>query len=129
MKTFRTSITLASLALTLLAVALTSHAGGFQNGGFESPVVSTGGHFISSGSTNITGWITGGPGMVSLVNGPASGAVNPVDGAQQISFNGGDTVPGATLSQMFDTIVGRTYTVSFYVGRLGSGETMSLLAQ
>ncbi|HXT39234.1 MAG TPA: LamG-like jellyroll fold domain-containing protein, partial [Candidatus Angelobacter sp.] len=102
----------------------------FTNGSFETPVFSPGGHGFSSGSTDIIHWITGGSGMVSIVNGPASPSVNPEDGAQQIDFNGGDTVPGATLSQTFSTMAGQTYTVSFYVGRVGTSEgTMSLQAQ
>src|SRR6185503_19227344 len=88
-----------------------------------------GGHALPSGSTNITGWILGGTGTVSLINGPAGGVVNPVDGAQQLDFDSGDSVAGATLSQTFTTVVGQTYAVGFYVGRFGpGGASMSLAA-
>jgi hypothetical protein len=108
----------------------TSPIASFANGSFESPVFSAGGHGFASGSTDISHWVTGGPGMVSIVNGPASPSVNPEDGAQQIVFNGGNTEAGATLSQTFATSVGQTYTVSFYVGRVGTSDgTMSLQAQ
>ncbi len=104
--------------------------GPFTNGSFELPVVSSGGHALPSGSTNITGWLLGGPGTVSFINGPAGGVVNPVDGAQQLDFDSGDTPPGATLSQTFATSIGQAYTVGFYVGRFGpGGATMSLLAE
>jgi hypothetical protein len=103
--------------------------GPFVNGSFESPAFSTGGHALSSGSTSVTGWITGGPGTVAIVNGPAAGVVT-VDGAQQMEFGSGDTVAGATLSQTFVTTIGHIYAVSFYAGRVGPGSgTMSLQAQ
>ncbi|MBI3853733.1 MAG: DUF642 domain-containing protein, partial [Verrucomicrobia bacterium] len=104
--------------------------GPFINGSFEMPVVSLGGHAQPSGSTNITGWILGGAGTVSFINGPAGGVVNPVDGAQQLDFDSGDSPANATLSQTFLTIIGQLYAVSFNVGRFGpGGATMSLLAE
>src|SRR5439155_16637514 len=61
--------------------------------------------------------------------GPAFG-VDPADGLQQIAFNAGDTVTGASLSESFDTAAGQTYIVSFKVGRVGTGSgTISLLAE
>jgi hypothetical protein len=105
-------------------------AGPFVNGGFESPVFSPGGHSLPSGSISVIGWKTGLAGIVSIVNGAVTGGVNPADGVQQIVFNSGDTAPGANLSQTFDTLIGQTYTVRFYIGRGGSGPgTMSLLAE
>ncbi|MGH7488495.1 MAG: LamG-like jellyroll fold domain-containing protein, partial [bacterium] len=104
--------------------------GPFTNGSFESPVFSAGGHALASGSTDITGWTLGGPGTVSIVNGAAAGVVDPKDGAQQIDFNSGNTEAGATLTQTFATTAGQTYTVSFYVGRVGpGGGTVSLQGQ
>ena len=119
--------------LSFFAVTFGLYATPFQNGSFEAPLVSPGGHPFPTGSADIAGWTIGGSGQVDIINGPGEAAgtvVGPVDGAQQIGFNSGDTVPGATLSQVFDTLVGQTYRVAFYVGRVGvAGGTMSLLAR
>src|SRR2546430_2947705 len=129
MKRFLTSWGPLLLALSIFAVALESNAAAFQNGSFESPRLSPPGEVLPSGSTNITGWVTGGPGTVSLASGPRSG-VTPEDGAQQIGFNGGNTETGATLSQVFDTIPRQSYTIRFFVRRAASGGgTMSVVAQ
>ncbi|MGA2554708.1 MAG: immunoglobulin domain-containing protein [Verrucomicrobiota bacterium] len=57
-----------------------------------------------------------------VVNGPGdSGTLNPYDGQQWIVFNAGNTAPGGILSQSFATTVGESYSVSFAVGRAGSG--------
>jgi len=103
----------------------------FSNGSFESPALASGASVeLPAGSTNaLTGWTVGTTGLVSFANGPALG-VSPVDGVQQIGFNGGDTPPGGSIAQSFSTAVGQMYKVSFYVGRIGSGSgAMSLLAQ
>ena len=78
----------------------------------------------------MTGWTVGGTGgAVGLQNGVVDG-VSPVDGAQHIAFNGGDTSPGSTIFQTFTTVVGQEYLVSFNVGRKGSGGgALSLLAE
>src|SRR6266516_758064 len=113
--------------LTTLATAFGLSAAPFQNGSFETPTIPTG-QALPSGSTNIAGWVTGGPGTVSFVRGAAFG-VDPADGLQQVAFNGGDTVTGASLSQSFDTVAGQAYTVSLKLGRSGTGSgTMSLSA-
>src|SRR6266568_1074808 len=104
--------------------------GPFTNGSFESPALAPGfGQSLPSGSTAITGWRVEGLG-IGWQNGAAFG-VSPVDGAQHIGFNGGDAPPGqGTIAQTFTTTVGQTYSVSFNVGRTGSGSgTMSLLAE
>jgi len=100
------------------------------NGSFELPPQSPGsGQDLPSGSTLFTGWTVGSIVGMGWQNGASSG-VNPVDGDQQITFNGGNAAPGAYIFQTFSTIVGQTYTVSFYVGRAGGGGgTMSLLAE
>jgi uncharacterized repeat protein (TIGR02543 family) len=118
------------MALSTFATAPASFAAAFQNGSFEQPPLSTPpGILLPSGSTNITGWVTGGSGQVSFVLGDASG-INPADGSQQIDFNGGNTTTGATLRQTFDTVPGQTYAVGFRLGRAGpGGGTMSLVAE
>ena len=123
-----------SLLLTLsifAAAALRSYAAPFQNGSFESPALTPGASVnLPAGSTNaLTGWTVGTTGLVSFANGPALG-ISPVDGVQHIGFNGGDTPPGGSIAQSFSTLVGQSYRVGFYVGRIGSGSgTMSLHAE
>src|SRR5437762_13862444 len=114
-----------SLLLTLsifAAAALRSYAAPFQNGSFESPALTPGASVnLPAGSTNaLTGWTVGTTGLVSFANGPALG-ISPVDGVQQIGYNGGDTPPGGSIAQSFSTLVGQSYRVGFYVGRIGSG--------
>jgi len=102
--------------------------GPFTNGSFESPALTAGGgQVLPVGSTEMTGWTVGGTGgPVGLQNGPVDG-VGPVDGAQHLAFNGGNTSPGTTIFQTFSTTVGQTYAVSFNVGRKAAGSgTMSL---
>jgi choice-of-anchor C domain-containing protein len=118
-----------TLTLSILAAAFELRAAPFQNGSFESPVLAPGsGQALPDGSTAITGWRVGGS-DIGWQNG-ASFGVNPVDGAQHIGFNGGNSNPGATITQTFSTTVAQTYSVSFNIGRTGSGSgAMSLLAE
>src|SRR5438552_4854350 len=123
-----------SLLLTLsifAAAALRSYAAPFQNGSFESPALTPGASVkLPAGSTTaLTGWTVGTTGLVSFANGPALG-VSPVNGVQHIGFNGGNTPPGGSIAQSFSTLVGQSYKVGFYVGRIGSGSgTMSMHAE
>ena len=118
------------LGLSLFTAALESYAAPFTNGSFESPALAAGGTTaLAAGSTALTGWTVGNGGIVSLVNGAFYGA-SPVDGVQQVTFNSGDGPTGGSIFQTFSTTVGRTYSVSFNVGRLGTGDgTMSLVAR
>jgi len=115
---------------TVLSCMVRGDVGPFVNGSFEDPVVAAGGHEVPVGSTNVTGWVRGGPGQMSIVNGSAAGLVDPADGVQQMDFNSGNSVPGGTLAQEFLTAIGQTYTVSFQVARIGpGGGTMGMLAE
>src|SRR5438477_2287309 len=127
MKNFLTSS--GSLFLTFSIFVLQAHAAPFQHGSFESPVLAPGASVnFPAVSTSVIGWTVGSTGLVSWANGPALG-VNPADGSQHIGFNGGNTPPGGSIFQSFDTTVGQAYTVSFNVGRVGTGSgTMSLAA-
>src|SRR5436305_438979 len=126
MKTNSLIKTAALFVVAACAMSYGARAAVFENGSFETPAIPTGGQTLPSGSTNIVGWITGGSGTLTFVRGVNFG-VGPADGLQQIAFNGGDTVTGATLSQSFDTLAGQAYIVSFEVGRSGTGSgTMSL---
>src|SRR5438552_19171980 len=104
--------------------------GPFTNGSFESPALAPDESVdLPAGSTRLTGWVVGNTGLVSWRNGPAYG-VAPVDGSQEIGFNGGDTPPGGSISQTFSTAIGQAYEVRFNVGRQApGGGTMSLLAE
>jgi uncharacterized protein DUF642 len=106
--------------LTLVSI---SSASPFVNGSFESPALPADSFLIlTDGSTDIDGWVIGGPGLVGFANGPgASLGIAPVDGVQHVGFNGGDLPPGNSISQTFTTIAGQTYAVSFNVGRIGGG--------
>ena len=129
LKNFNALRSMLSFAFLSLGVVTGSRAADFQNGSFETPTIPTGYQVLPSGSTNIAGWITGGPGTISFVRGTTFG-VDPPDGLQQIAFNAGDTVTGASLAQSFDTAAGQAYTVSFKIGRVGTGSgTLSLLAE
>jgi hypothetical protein len=104
--------------------------GQFVNGSFELPALAPGATpALPAGSTIMTGWTVGNDGVVSMVNGEFFGA-SPVDGSQQVAFNGGNGPVGGSILQTFSTTVGQTYTVSFFVGRAGSGGgTMSVYAE
>jgi hypothetical protein len=95
----------------------------FINGSFESPVLPADSYeILTGGSTRIDGWLIEGSGVVGFANGAAASlGVAPADGAQHISFNGGDLPPGNSISQTFSTVAGTTYAVSFNVGRIGFG--------
>src|SRR2546425_9912450 len=83
--------------------------GPFTNGSFELPPLDTGASVeLLAGSRFLTDWLVGDTGLVSWRNGPAYG-VAPVDGAQEIGFNGGDTPVGGSISQTFITTFGQTY--------------------
>lgn len=93
----------------------------FSNGSFESPPVGPGAHFLTNGAL-LGPWTVALPGGSSAehVNGTHVG-LSPFDGAQFLSFNGGNAAAGGSVFQDFDTIAGNSYTVSFAVGRLGAG--------
>jgi hypothetical protein len=100
--------------------------GPFVNGSFElltnhAAIPSGGWAELTVGDTWLVGWTVGGPGNdLGVVNGTVNG-ISPSDGQQWISFNGGNTPPGGSLSQTFLTTPGSNYGVSFYVYKTGSG--------
>lgn len=111
-----------TIIATLLAYPLFCIAAPFQNGSFELPGLTTIATQQVLTSNELQGWTKTGPGRVSLLNGKfGAQQFDPVDGVHQINFSGGDNPTGGVLSQTFDTVVGVTYEVSFYVGRVGPG--------
>ena len=118
--------TVGSATTSTAELAVTGLA--FVNGSFEiinhAAISSGNSAALYPGDTWLTGWTVGGPGSGDLAvqNGPGdSGTLNPYDGQQWIIFNAGNTAPGGILSQSFTTTVGESYSVSFAVGRAGSG--------
>ncbi|MGA2543406.1 MAG: immunoglobulin domain-containing protein [Verrucomicrobiota bacterium] len=125
MSNFRCAKSVFAVAFLLAGLGL--KAGSFTNGSFElinnHAAIPSGSYaLLYPGDTWLTGWSVGGPGGgdIGVINGTIGG-YNPYDGQQWISFNGGNTAPGGSLSQMFTTTVGQAYTVSFVAGESGSG--------
>ena len=111
------------------------HAGGARagvitNGSFEINSVSQGldGVPLSSGNTDVTGWIIGNSNN-SVYWEDSAGHGNPVqDGNYDISIgHNGNT--GETLSQSFATTPGTKYSVRYYLSQIqfngGDGQTMN----
>jgi hypothetical protein len=97
-------------AAALIGLATTESFGQLVNGKFEQPNVASS-QFISGG---FTGWTVIGP-PITLVdenNGSILGAA--FDGEQYVDLTGIPGVPGPkTLSQVFPTVPGAAYAVSF----------------
>jgi hypothetical protein len=98
------------------------NAAPFRNGSFESPGLTNPSTQLVLTGSELTAWTVSGEGTVKLLNGKVGDQqFDPVVGVHQINFSGGETPTGGTLSQTFDTVPGTSYTVSFYVGRVGPG--------
>lgn len=101
----------------------------FTNGSFELPGSLQPRSFIDffPGDTSLAGWTIGGaPVFQSRLRyandqGLGFGFPPPMDRAYHISFNSVDGPGGSYISQKFDTLAGRDYAVTFFVGRLGLG--------
>ena len=122
---FRVAMTRLLMASALPFLASAAHAQAFHNGSFELPGVAAGTQKdISSTADAPTGWVPGGTlgGFSLFYEGTGSFSVIPQDGANVIGF-GGNGNNGATLSQTFDTLVGDSYTVTFYTAaqQIGNG--------
>ena len=116
-------------ASVILFAGLGSNAAPFTNGNFAIPALSAWSYLLpTNGSTVIAGWTVGVPysGDVDLSNGSGDG-IAPYAGQQLIIFNAGDSTPGGSLTQTFDTTVGEFYTVAFAVTQNNPG-AMSLTA-
>jgi hypothetical protein len=110
--------------LALLATCVLCRAQSFTNGGFETPMIPPGtGKPLDQLSSPFVGWtLSGSGGTPELVNGqiPAVGLdFDAAEGNQHLSFNGGDSPAGRSISQTFDTRVGGEYALTFNVGRIG----------
>jgi hypothetical protein len=113
------------MTATMLSMPWAAVAASFQNGSFENPGVGPGGFLdIGTVAQAPTGWIPSGTlGNAALFyEGNGTFGTPSQDGVNMIGF-GGNGRTGAVLSQTFDTVVARSYTVSFFVTaqQLGSG--------
>jgi choice-of-anchor C domain-containing protein len=97
----------------------TANAAAFTNGSFEMGV-DTGGNFItlSSGdTTSITGWTVGGAGVDYI-----GGYWQAQDGSRSLDLSALDA---GSVSQTFDTSVGQSYLVDFWLaGNTAGGSTV-----
>jgi choice-of-anchor C domain-containing protein len=98
--------TVAALALSGGALAFT----GLTNGSFENGAYADGGsgfEQLNAGDTSITGW-TVDAGSVDWIG----GYWTPEQGQMSLDLSGTEA---GTISQTFDTTIGNTYTVSFFL--------------
>ena len=127
MKTIRAPARILSALILLTTIVPAAWGGPFTNGGFELPTLPANTWFWLSpgvtsppGVTNLIGWTVGGSSTGTiLVNGipPPGIGLNPLEGDQQVIFDVDNLPTGGTIAQTFDTEVGRTYAVSFNVGK------------
>ena len=90
-----------------VALSTTAHAASFQNGSFEDGPEAGSFLTLSAGDTSVSGWTVGGNSIDYI------GAYwNAQDGARSVDLAGNG--PG-NVSQTFDTINNRKYTVSFWL--------------
>ncbi len=107
------------IAVVLVAVSMSAgHAAVFTNGSFESASIAVDTNMDSSTPIGaITGWVLNiGAGERMRYEDDFFGFLSPTDGVREIAFNNGQTTPGASISQTFDTVIGTQYVVTFDVG-------------
>ena len=105
-------------------VAPQTSGGPFTNGSFELPGNLPPKSFIEllPGDTRLVGWKYEGSRLhYANDQGLGFGFPPPIDGAYHISFNPLDGPGGTKIHQTFDTLPGKDYAVTFFVGRLGTG--------
>jgi hypothetical protein len=117
------------------ALAAPAHAGNLLvNGGFETPIVPSGGYTnFGTGSTAITGWTVVGP-QVAVVSGEfteAAFSFPAKQGAQWVDLTGCCTNALQGVQQTVSTMAGATYRLSFWVGNVagapfGSSSTVEV---
>jgi hypothetical protein len=113
--------TLSAVTLAVL-IALSSVSFGanlITNGGFETPVVGSGGNMqFLSGSSGLTGWTIGGTDVYLLDTGFTFNGVtfNSHSGNQALDITGVGNSGANTISQTIATVIGTSYTLSFWLG-------------
>lgn len=96
------------------------------NGSFESPVLGSTSNL--SASFSFPGWVGVSPtngGNAGLVVGTDNG-LSPAEGRQHLTLNGGNPSDRGWVQQTFASTAGATYTITFSVGRSGSGQELAL---
>lgn len=116
------------LAACLLALPLAAFAAPFSNGSFEAPA---GGPLRAqiTAADMVSGWVHAGTGY-DIYESSQSDGIDAQDGGYYISFGHNGTTAG-TLAQTFDTVVGASYTVSYYVTSqqgVGAGQSLTVSA-
>lgn len=98
-----------------------------RDGSFEFPAYGT--TLNISGAFTLgawSGWAVSEGGNAGLVRGVDNGLA-PLAGVQHFTFNGGNpTGNGGWIEQVFATVAGQQYEVSFGVGRSGGGQQLAL---
>ena len=117
----RSVVLSAAMAAGLMAAGAAG-AATFTNGSFENATVDPGAGFVTlgGGSTAIDGWVVQ-PDSIDYIG----GYWQPEDGARSIDLSG--NAPGG-ISQTFDTILGRSYLVTFFLAGNPDGGTGAKLA-
>jgi hypothetical protein len=96
-------------------LAIAAMAQPFRNGSFEQPGGTGIRSQIDNSGTAVTGWTSSGGYQVYEDNVGGSGdGISAFDGTHWVSFGHNGTT-GGTLSQVFDTVLGATYTLNYYL--------------
>lgn len=97
----------------MVALPTAANAAAFVNGSFETGPAPGSFVTLSAGSTAIAGWTVGGDSIDYIGT-----YWNAQSGSRSVDLSG--NAPGS-LSQTFDTVLGLTYNVSFFLGANGDG--------
>lgn len=123
-RTQKTFAVLGALAIILGIGADKAHAQNLiANPSFENPTL-TPGTFLSVASPgNIGAWQVVGPNVVLLQNTYAEislgvNGYNAQDGLNSLDLTGGTNINTTGVTQNISTLIGTSYNVSFYVGRV-----------
>jgi choice-of-anchor C domain-containing protein len=116
------SVVLSAVTAAGLMAAGAAGAATFTNGSFENASVDPGGAFVTllAGSTAIDGWTVTGDSIDYI-----GGYWQPQDGSRSIDLSG--NAPGG-VSQTFDTLVGHSYLVNFFLAGNPDGGTGAKVA-
>jgi choice-of-anchor C domain-containing protein len=93
--------------IAALALPVAAQAASFQNGSFETGPAAGSFTTLGAGDTSITGWTVGGNSIDYI-----GSYWNAQDGSRSVDLSGNG--PGS-VSQTFDTILNRRYTVTFWL--------------
>jgi hypothetical protein len=116
---------LATAAMCAALLAPSAMAAPFQNGSFEKPGGTNIRSQIDNSGTAVTAWTSSGGYQVYEDNVGGSGdSLTALDGTHWVSF-GHNGATGGTLSQVFDSVLGATYTLNYSVAEQQGYDTDS----